>query len=265
MRITTLIGAAVLAALVTACGATEPGRGARLVSSPAAIEAHVRFLADDLLEGREAGSRGYDIAALYAAAQFGALGLMPAGDGGGWYQRVPLLKGTRVLEGARFALQRDGRVTSFKPLDEFMPSVNYNTAAGEVTAPLVFVGQAVKAPELGHDDLAGIDLKGKIAVYLSGAPERFSDTERAVHSSSREKAHDLVAAGAVGTIYLSSPKDEAKYPWARYAANWARPGMRLEGKDGKPVDGFPQLAANISLPVATAASLSGVGPMQSID
>lgn len=261
MRITTLSSAAALAALVTACGSAEQGRGPRLVSSPAAIEAHVRFLADDLLEGREAGTRGYDIAALYAAAQFGALGLTPAGDDGGWYQRVPLLKGTRVLEGARATLRVGGRTMDLKPLDEFMPSVNYNTAAAEVTAPLVFVGQAVKAPELGHDDLAGVDLKGKIAVYFGGAPERFGNTERAVHNSSREKARDLAAAGAVGTIHLGQPKDEAKHPWAKSAANWARAGMRLKGKDGMPVDGFPQLAANISLPVVSARRLFEGAPI----
>ncbi len=261
MRITTLFSAAALAALVTGCGSSEQGHGPRLVSSPAAIEAHVRFLADDLLEGREAGTRGYDIAALYAAAQFGALGLEPAGDDGGWYQRVPLLKGARVLEGARFTLKREGRITAFKVLDEFMPSINYNAESSEVTAPLVFVGQAVKAPALGHDDLAGVDLKGKIAVMFGGAPERFSNTERAVHNSSREKAIDLVAAGAVGTIYLGKPKDEAKYAWTKYTANWARPGMRLKGKDGKPVDGFPQLAASISLPVAVARKLFEGAPV----
>ena len=261
MRITTLSGAAVLAALVTACGSPTPGPAARIVSSPAAIEAHVRFLADDLLEGREAGTRGYQIAALYAAAQFGELGLTPGGDAGGWYQKVPLLKGQRVLEGARFTLQQGGRSSSLKAKDDFLMGVNYDRDAAEVSGGLVFVGQAVRAPELGHDDLAGVDLKGKIAVMFGGAPERFADTERAVHGSSREKARDLVAAGAIGTIYLGNPKDEAKYPWSRATANWARPGMRLKGKDGKAVDGFPQLVVNATLPVASARRLFEGAPL----
>jgi Zn-dependent M28 family amino/carboxypeptidase len=261
MRIVTLSGAAALAALVSACGAPEAGRQPRLVSSPAAIEAHVRFLADDLLEGREAGTRGYDVAALYAAAQFGGMGLEPAGDDGGWYQRVPLLKGHRVLEGARFTLRQGTQSTTLKVLDDFLPGVNYNAESSEVTAPLVFVGQAVKAPELGHDDLAGVDLKGKIAVYFGGAPERFGNTERAVHGSSREKARDLVAAGAVGTIYLGRTKDEAKYPWERSKKNWARPGMRLKGKDGSAVDGYPQLAATVSVPVPVARRLFEGAPV----
>lgn len=261
MRISTLAATATMAALVTACGSQGPGSAARTVSSPKAIEAHVRFLADDLLEGREAGTRGYQIAALYAAAQFGALGLEPAGDDGTWYQKVPLLKGVRVPDGARFTLRQDGRSTNLKVLDEFMPGINYNVESAETTGGLVFVGQAVKAPELGHDDLAGVDLKGKIAVYFGGAPERFGNTERAVHGSSREKSKDLIAAGAVGTIYLSKPKDEEKRPWAKSAENWARPGMRLKAKDGGAVDGFPQLAANVTVPVAVAKRLFEGAPI----
>ena len=67
------------------------------------IEADLRFLADDLLEGREAGTRGFDLAALYVAERFRAIGLAPAGDDGTYFQQVPLLKATREAEGARFA------------------------------------------------------------------------------------------------------------------------------------------------------------------
>src|SRR6187455_2140335 len=54
------------------------------------IEADLRFLADDLLEGREAGTRGFDLAALYVAERFRAIGLVPAGDDGSYFQQVPL-------------------------------------------------------------------------------------------------------------------------------------------------------------------------------
>src|SRR5262245_46752277 len=61
---------------------------------PEGIRAHMRFLADDLLEGRRTGTRGYDVAARYVAARFEELGLEPAGAGGGWFQPVPLLEMT---------------------------------------------------------------------------------------------------------------------------------------------------------------------------
>ncbi|MEI9850453.1 MAG: hypothetical protein WDN24_05850 [Sphingomonas sp.] len=53
------------------------------------MKAHVDFLADDLLEGREAGTRGHEIAARYVATRFEAMGLRPGGIDGGWYQRIP--------------------------------------------------------------------------------------------------------------------------------------------------------------------------------
>jgi hypothetical protein len=249
-----VVAAALVASLLAACG-TESPPVARTRASAANIEAHVRFLADDLLEGREAGTRGYDLAALYATAQFRLLGLEPAGDDGGYLQKVPLVSGSRVLEGARFSYVRDGKRTELKPLVDWMPSVNYNAEQSEVTAPLVFVGQAVHAPELGHDDLAGVDLKGKIAVYFGGAPARFGNTERAVSSSNREKSATLVARGAVGAIYLSTPKEEERYSWERYTKGWQRAGMRLRGPDGKGVDTFPELKAGASLSVVQARRL----------
>ena len=57
-----------------------------------AIEAHITFLADDLLEGRGTGAPGYDLAARYVAAQFRQLGLRPGGDSNTWFQSVPLLE-----------------------------------------------------------------------------------------------------------------------------------------------------------------------------
>ena len=74
----------------------------------------------------------------------------------------------------------------------------FTTTNASVTAPLVFVGFGVRAPELGYDDLAGVDLRGKIAVVLSKAPSRFPATALAHHSHARQKAKALADAGAVG-------------------------------------------------------------------
>lgn len=246
--------AALVASLLAACG-TEPAPARRTLASAANIEAHVRFLADDLLEGREAGTRGYDLAALYAVAQFRLMGLEPGGADGSYLQEVPFLKATRVLEGSRFSYLRDGRRVELKAPAEWLPTVNYNATASEATGGLVFVGQAVHAPELGHDDLAGVDLKGKIAVLFGGAPERFGDTERAVSSSTREKLRALAERGAIGVLWLSTPKEEERYSWERGTRNWQRPGLRLRGPDGLGVDTFPALRAGGSLPVAQARKL----------
>ncbi|PZO09295.1 MAG: hypothetical protein DCF27_06650 [Lysobacteraceae bacterium] len=257
--------------LSVACSRTpESGAPAPEAATPSAaadasgarrIEADVRFLADDLLEGRAAGTRGYDLASLYVANRYRAIGLAPAGDDGTYFQHVPLLEARRQREGAQFVLQRDGANVEFVFQDEFLPGVNYSAASHAVSAPLVFVGQAVHAPELGYDDFKDVDVRGKVAVYFSGAPSAFTNTQRAFHASGREKMAQLVAQGAIGAIGIGNPVDDAKYPWARGASNWQMPGMRLVDADGKPVDAWPELKATATLSVAGARRLLAGAPM----
>jgi len=228
------------------------------------VEAHVRFLADDLLEGREAGTRGYDLAALYVASQFAQIGLQPAGGRGDWRQPVPLIQGERQAEGAAFVLRRGEVEHHFVFEQDYLPAVVYDHEQWEVEAALVFVGQAVVAPEYDHDDLAGVDLQGKIAVVLSGAPARFGNDQRAYYASGREKQRLLVERGAIGLVWIGDPERESRSPWARAAANWARPGMRLRDASGHPVDTFPQLRGGASLSADAARHLFD-GAEQSAD
>jgi Zn-dependent M28 family amino/carboxypeptidase len=227
--------------------------GAALLETSAAnIEADVRFLADDLLEGREAGTRGYDLAALYVATRYRLIGLEPAGDDGSFFQRVPLIRGVRDPAGARFAITRAGVETEFAFEAEFLPVVNFTAGAATVTAPMVFVGQAVHAPELQHDDFLGIDVTGKVAVVLSNAPARFPVDQRAFYASGDEKLRELERRGAAGVVFLGDPDNEAKRPWARGAQNWPRPAMRRLDSHGQPADDFPGLQVRVSASVHVA-------------
>jgi Zn-dependent M28 family amino/carboxypeptidase len=230
-------------------------------AAPAArIEADVRFLGDDLLEGREAGTRGYDLAALYVVAQYRFIGLEPGGDDGTYLQRVPLLRGVREQQGAGFAITRDGTSIELAFEADFLPAVNFTAGSATVTAPMVFVGQAVYAPELQHDDFAGIDVAGKIAVVLGNAPARFPNDERAFYASGNEKLGELERRGAVGAIFLGDPENEAKRPWARGAANWRNPAMRRLEPDGRAVDDFPALQVRVNAGVHVAEAIfSGSG------
>jgi len=208
------------------------------------IEAHVRFLADDLLEGRQAGTRGFDLAALYVATEYRALGLEPAGENGTYFQTVSLVQGERQADGARLEIERDGKRTALRYEADFLPNIVYGEPSPSVTAPMVFVGQAVSAPELGQDDFAGVDLHGKIAVIFSNAPGRFSNDQRAYHAWRILKSRELVAHGAIGVVTIGDPRDEAKRPWEVGAKNWRLPGMRLLDEQMKPVDDFPELRGN---------------------
>lgn len=241
---------------LTACQRAPDAPGEGYDESAAAdarrIEADVRYLADDLLEGRETGSRGYDLAALYVAQRLRAMGLRPAGENGGYTQRVPLLRAQRLAEGNELVIERKGATTALRFRDQFLPLLNFDRPQARVEAPAVFVAQAVHAPELGHDDFAGLDLRGKIAVLFGGAPARFAPDQRAFYSSTDEKLRALAQRGAVGAVFVATTGDEQTYPWARSAEDWQRPGMRLRGADGRALDSTPQLqvVARVSTAVA---------------
>jgi Zn-dependent M28 family amino/carboxypeptidase len=93
-----------------------------------------------------------------------------------------------------------------------------------VDAPLVFIGYGLHMPERGYDDLKGLDLKGKIAVVISGGPADLPGTEKA--SSRGQRVRFLTAAGAVGVIALTTPK-QVEIPWARQKLLAPAPGMYL--------------------------------------
>jgi Zn-dependent M28 family amino/carboxypeptidase len=186
--------------------------------------AHVEFLADDTLAGRETGSEGHRTAADYVARQFEAAGLEPAGTDG--YRQPVGFVSRRILEDrSSLALVRRGTVEPVALGDEATLSMRI-AAAETVDAPLVFAGYGLVVPELGHDDLAGIDVKGKIVVYLSGSPANVPGALGAHYQSAAERWAALRRAGAVGTVALQNPKS-MDVPWERSAPNRLNPSMAL--------------------------------------
>ncbi|HEX8191420.1 MAG TPA: peptidase M28, partial [Allosphingosinicella sp.] len=126
---------------------------------------HVTFLSDDLLEGRETGTRGYDIAARYVATGFAGLGLRPGARDGSWFQQVPFV---RMAMTAPAALTIGGQSFAQGAGASFRQSA----AAGrtELSAPTVFAGYGLEAPAFGLNDYRGLDVRGKIVVVLDGVP-----------------------------------------------------------------------------------------------
>lgn len=222
---------------------------------PNAIRAHVSFLADDLLEGRAAGSRGHELAAAYMAAQFLQLGLTPGGDDGNYAQAVHLLEATAVLPGSAAELNRDRESISFDYGRDYLPAADYLASTSTVTAPLAFVGFGVTAPELDYDDLAQLDVRGRIVVAFSRAPGKFPADQRAYYSWAGEKYANLIRRGAVGLITIDLPEQAARLPWERRVAMSWVPQMRWLDSDGQATDTYPELKLRFSFNADAAAKL----------
>jgi Zn-dependent M28 family amino/carboxypeptidase len=208
-----------------------------------AIRAHMRFLSDDLLEGRATATRGYDIAAKYVAANFEALGLEPAGTGGTYFQSVPMVRMTTDEPECSLALLREGQRTELQFGRDFATS--YAGTASSVTAPVVFAGYGVTAPELGYDDYAGIDVKGKIVALLIGAPPTFPHDQRAYYSDPRLRLRNAAAHGAAGALGIATPMFDRMFPWERMVENIRLPLMTWVDAAGRP-SYAPPLGAALS-------------------
>lgn len=179
------------------------------------IEADMRFLASDELQGREAGTPGYDAAAEYVAARMAELGVTPAGDDDSYFQTVPLRRSYRVPEALSLEI---GHAETGAPLglEANVDYVMYGSTRAEaatIGAEAVFVGFGIVAPDLGRDDYQGLDVDGKIVVMLSGTPKGIQTEERAYYGS--QKSAEASKRGAIGIVSLETPTRETVYSFAR--------------------------------------------------
>jgi Zn-dependent M28 family amino/carboxypeptidase len=186
--------------------------------------AHVEFLASDALEGRDTGSEGHRQAAAYVADQFKAAGLAPAGTSG-YLQPVRFVSRTIVEAESSLALVRDGTPEPVALGPDAVFSMRIDPAP-QVDAPLAFVGYGLSIPELKIDELAGQDLRGKVAVYLVGSPAGVPDALSAHAQSAAERWAALKRAGAIGAIVVQHPARQ-EVPWERAALSRLQPAMAL--------------------------------------
>ncbi len=187
--------------------------------------AHVKVLADDNMEGRETGSEGLRRAEAYAADQLGKAGLLPAGSKG-FYQSIKFVQRQIDEKNSRAALVRDGKAEPLTLGEDAYFGTRVEGSEGEVIAPLVFIGNGLKVPEKNYDDLAGLDLRGKIVVYLAGSPAEIPGALAAHFGSLAERWKTLRAAGVLGTIVIPNPAS-MDIPWSRMSLNRAHPSMDL--------------------------------------
>lgn len=185
---------------------------------------YVKVLADDKMEGRETGSPGLRRAQAYVVEQLKRLGVEPAGVNG-YYQQVEFISRQVDEKHSSLALVHGAKKEPLVLGEDAMFSTRVELAP-KVEAPLVFVGYGLSIPESNYDDLAGQDLKGKVAVYISGSPEGVRSEVAAHHQSNVERWKAFRAAGIIGAIYIPNPAS-MDIPWTRLALSRFEPSMVL--------------------------------------
>jgi hypothetical protein len=188
-----------------------------------AIRAHIRFLSDDLLEGRGPATRGDQLAQKYIASEMESLGLEPAAPGGGWFQPVDVVginskapdivtfrKGAATLD-----LKRHEEIIVVSSLDNPAPRLD--------DAEVVFVGYGIVAPEFGWDDYKGVDLKGKVLLMMNNDPENdpslFAGRTRLWYGRWDYKYDQAARHGAAGAIIIHT-EPSAGYKFQVLQTSW---------------------------------------------
>ena len=189
----------------------------------------VKVISDDKYEGRDTGSKGEHQAQEYIVGKLKALGVQPAGTGGGFYQSVKLRSLVIDEPHCQLALVRDGAVQKLNLGEQAFFSTRFPPAA-KVDAPLVFVGYGLNIPEKNYNDFTGLDLKNKVAVILTGSPADIPSALSAHYQSRAERWKALKAAGAIGVIQIPNPAS-MDLPWSRMSLNRNHASMDLIGPE----------------------------------
>jgi Zn-dependent M28 family amino/carboxypeptidase len=235
-RLSALTAGALLACTTHATPAASAQAAA---AAPAVLEAplraHLSFLADDLLEGRGTGQHGGALAVRYLETQAAAIGLQPL-PGGGYRQKVEMV-GEKTLGGASLRFTAGGKTIDAR----FGADVVFGNANGEaetaLTAPLLFVGYGIDAPEEHWNDFAGVDVKGKLLVAMvndpqptDAEPSRFGGKSLTYYGRWTYKFEEAVRQGAAGILLIHTTASSS-YPWTVPMNSFSHEQFHLAGKD----------------------------------
>ncbi len=222
------------------------------------MQAHLRFLADDALEGRGPGTRGGTLAAKYVAAQFGRLGLEPLGDSGSYFQRVPLVGMT--VESSELIV---GGNDTLRFRDEQLLAAVRPEALITLKSEAVFAGYGIVAPAYAWDDYRGLDVRGRIVIVLGGDPGAkdttvFTGTDSDDYGGRRYKVEEAGRHGAVGVLMIHAPA-HARFPWSDLQTFWTEEQGHLPQLSSSVlVAGWVRERAAARLLRVTAAQLSSM-------
>ena len=226
---------------------------------PERIRAHVKFLSDDLLEGRGTGTRGGDLAANYIATQFALYGLKPAGDDGTYLQKVDFTgvltqpASTLLLEPAH------GEPMDLKLGEDYVTSNQTQTPSVDIDAPIVFVGYGIEAPEYKWDDYKGVDVKGKVVLLIvneppSKDPKFFKAEAMTYYGRWTYKFEEAARKGAVGALIIHRT-DLASYGWNVVRSSWSNEQVYLRNDRDPKLQAASWIQLDVARKLFAAAGL----------
>ena len=251
---------------------------------PKSLSEDTRVLASDAFEGRAPGSPAEQKTVDYIVKRFTESGLEPGGENGGWTQTVPLVR-TQVQAGGSVDFKVGGKARGLEPFkDIYLNTVRPTDRIAVEDAPLVFVGYGVNAPERGWDDFKGVDVKGKIVVFLINDPDfeaapdepvagKFGGQAMTYYGRWTYKYEEAARRGAAGALIIHETPG-AGYGWITVVAPRGEnfDVARADGGAGRvPFQGWLERSAAAALMASagldlevlkTAARTAGFKPVE---
>jgi Zn-dependent M28 family amino/carboxypeptidase len=242
-----------LRAQVTVPAAAEK---AATVIDEATLEGPVRFLADDLLEGRGPASRGDQLSQLYLGTTLQYLGFEPAFEKGSYLQPFDVVSVNATVP-KTWDFRKGSQTLTLKFWDQYVAASGVQEAKSTLdNSEVVFVGYGIKAPEHKWDDFKGANLKGKILLMLNNDPDwdpqLFEGKRRLYYGRWTYKYESAAEQGAAGAIIIHTTPSAA-YPWQVVQTSWTGPQFDL------PAAGEPRLQVQSWVTEDAARQLAKLG------
>ncbi|MEZ4960949.1 MAG: FG-GAP-like repeat-containing protein [Saprospiraceae bacterium] len=208
---------------------------------------HISILASDDFQGRKPGTPGGEKAKQYVKEQFRQMGLAP-GNGDSYFQPVELASFSTIAPGSLHLEGKKGNL-DWRLKEDFLLGSRRSEETVRTGGGFVFAGFGIYAPELGWDDYAGADVKGKIVVVLSGSPDEYTtdstrwkgDPAANLYGQSFYKRNEAASRGAAGVFIIYKQPSHGFWNWETLGSTFGQKDIFIKKNTGEPQLSFTGL------------------------